>query len=166
MDASITVDGALTSSSAHQLGEHVRMNVMNRFPSVTDVTIHIDPSHREEYNPEKNPNLLSTPDVFEKRIKSLLRRRCPEILGVTEILIIYEREKQIFVKVNILLKLQLTIGEANCIATRIREILMEEINEIAGVDVDLELSEVQESDKQVLLVDPDDNIIIGPSARP
>ena len=119
---------------------------------MTDVTVHIDPSHREEYNPEKNPNILSTPDVFEGRIKNVLRRRCPEILGVTEILIVYDREKQIVAKINILLKLELTIGEANTIATRIREVLMDEIPDISGVDVDLELSEMEESDKVLLVV--------------
>jgi len=37
VDASITVDGAMSASSAHQLGEHVRMRIITRFESVNDV---------------------------------------------------------------------------------------------------------------------------------
>ena len=159
VDVTITVDGSLTSSSAHQLGEHVRMNIMNlKFPSsvLSDVRIHVDPLQREEYDPISNKTLLSTPDIYKNRIKALLQRRCPEILGVTEILILYNDQKQISVKIDILLPnaSTTTIRDANKIAANIRRILMEEMDEIDAVDVDLELSEMDDRDKQVVLQQP------------
>ena len=155
VDVSITVDGALSCSSAHQLGEHVRRNVMRRVPSATDVTVHIDPSDREEYHPAANPCLLRTPDVWDARIRALLRRRCPDVLGVADVVLIYKRERRLFVKVDVLLRTDLTIGAANGIAAKVRGVLMEDMPEIDGVDVDLELSEMLASDKQVVLIGPE-----------
>jgi divalent metal cation (Fe/Co/Zn/Cd) transporter len=130
IDVSITVDGAMSASSAHQLGEHVRMRIMTRFDTVSDVRIHFDPSNREEFHKHANPNILPTQDVIDAKIRAVLRRTCPEILGVTEIFVVYNREGNITSKVNILLHPELKIEEANVIATRIREVLVDEIEEM------------------------------------
>jgi len=152
VDVSITVDGDLSASSAHQLGEHVRMKIMTRFPSVSDVRIHFDPCTRQEFHRIANPDILPTPDIFEEKIRAVIRRCCPEILGATKIFIVYNREGTITSKLDILLQPELTIREANVIAAKIRKILIEEIEELATVDVDLELSELEESEKEIIVV--------------
>mmetsp|Transcript_19645 Transcript_19645/g.41065 ORF Transcript_19645/g.41065 Transcript_19645/m.41065 type:complete len:455 (+) Transcript_19645:192-1556(+) len=152
VDVNITVDGAMSASSAHQLGKHVRMRIITRFSAVSDVRIHFDPSNREEFHIMHHPTILPTPDVFESKIRAVLRKCCPEILGVSEILIVYNRDAKLKTKLNILLQPELTIYEANKIATRIREVLMEEMEEMIEVDVDLELSEMDESAKELLIL--------------
>lgn len=106
------------------------MRIMTRFDTVSDVRIHFDPSNREEFHKHANPNILPTQDVIDAKIRAVLRRTCPEILGVTEIFVVYNREGNITSKVNILLHPELKIEEANVIATRIREVLVDEIEEM------------------------------------
>ncbi|GMH70936.1 hypothetical protein TL16_g05530 [Triparma laevis f. inornata] len=52
VDVNITVDGWMSASSAHQLGEHVRMKLMARWAreGLRDVRIHIDPDIRQEFD--------------------------------------------------------------------------------------------------------------------
>ena len=51
VDVHLLVDGALSVSEGHQIGESVRGRLMNDFDEITDVTVHIDPEDDERNSP-------------------------------------------------------------------------------------------------------------------
>ena len=51
VDVHLLVDGALSVSEGHQIGESVRGRLMNDFDDITDVTVHIDPEDDERNSP-------------------------------------------------------------------------------------------------------------------
>ena len=54
VDVHIQVDPALSVSEGHQIGEYVRIKLIDRIDEVTDVTVHIDPEDDELASPCTN----------------------------------------------------------------------------------------------------------------
>ncbi|GMH86280.1 hypothetical protein TrVE_jg9119 [Triparma verrucosa] len=157
VDAEITVDGKLSASGAHQLGEHCRRNVLRKFDYVGEVKIHFDPSPRQEYLPG-GPELRDTPDVFERKINAILKGR-RDILGFTDVEVLYDRSGRVNLNLNIIMPKDATIGKCNEVAREVRKILMERIEECADVDVDLELEEMGEEEKRIVVYKEEKNAL-------
>ncbi len=153
VDVSVTVDGGITASSAHQIGEHVRRAIATRFPNVGTVRVHFDPDHRQEWEDE-GTRLMDPPEVVEGTVRATVKRKVQEVLGVTEVFIVYNRGGSLDLKVNLILHPDHTLEEANEIGVRVRAALREcESIAVREVDVDLELSECGEDEKGLIVVD-------------
>jgi hypothetical protein len=77
VDANITVDGSLSASAAHQIGEHCRKRCMLKFSNIREVRVHLDPDPRQEWSAKGGgAALLDTPKVYEDKIRALIRRKC------------------------------------------------------------------------------------------
>lgn len=53
-DAHLQVDGRISVSEGHHIGETVMYRLRRKFPSISDVVIHIDPEDDETVHPSKN----------------------------------------------------------------------------------------------------------------
>jgi cation diffusion facilitator family transporter len=109
VSAAITVDSSLTASAAHQIGEHVRFVLLTAppfaredadgtFTQVAHVVVHIDPEEREELlladaqdgePPRALVQLLPTPMEVEAAVRAVVRRHCPNALGVAHVFVRY-----------------------------------------------------------------------------
>jgi len=147
LDVSITVDGNLTASAAHQLGEHARVAILRKFPVIREVRIHVDPDIRAEFEGDR---LLEPQMIIEQKVRAILKNH-PMLLGVSEVMVTYTRNHTLNLKIDIILHPNLTIREANKVAVVIRNILKEKMDDVENVDIDLELSERSGTDKQMVI---------------
>jgi cation diffusion facilitator family transporter len=161
VDVNITVDGSLSVSAAHQIGEHCRKRCMMLFSNIKDVRVHLDPDPRQEWDIDNPEFLLDLPKVYEDKIKALIKRKCPEVLGVSEMLLTYEQGGNVSVRINVILHPKMSIADANEISTKIvraihaEAALKKDRFPIRDVDIDLELSELTEAEKGLVVV-PDE----------
>jgi len=136
-DIKITVDGNLSASSAHQLGEHVRFAVMREMPDCREVRVHVDPDIRQEFD-TLHDRLLEPPVIIEKKIRSTLLFHIHEINFIPNISLQYTYDGKLLVKVSLSLDPELTIKDASEIAHACRAVLLKK-RDIERVHVDLDL---------------------------
>jgi len=144
---------------------------MMKFSNIREVRIHLDPDPRQEWNMHENDMLRDTPKVYEDKIRALIKRKCPDVLGVTEMVLLYEQSGFVSVRINIILHPSLSIAEANdistliCRAIRQESVLRKDRFPIRDIDIDLELSELMEKEKGLVIV-PEDKVknwVVGSS---
>lgn len=137
VDIKITVDGNLSASSAHQLGEHTRLAVMKEVPLCKEVRVHVDPSLRQEFD-SVNDVLLDPPSVVETKIRSTLLFHIPELVAVPHVIVNYRHDARLLVKVTICVDPNYNIAEATEIGHACRAVLLKK-SDISNVDVALDL---------------------------
>ena len=161
LDVAITVDGRITASSAHQLGEHVRVAVLRKFTAIKEIRIHVDPDPREEWDGQ---TLLEPQERIEQKVRNLLKKCDPLLLGVSDIMVTYNRDHKVSLKVDLIMHPSLTIREANALGGKVRDLLLLKMDNVEFVDVDLELSEDSPTSSQALVVfvEPkaDNNVVL------
>ena len=148
LDVAITVDGRITASAAHQLGEHVRVAILRKFAAIKEVRIHCDPDPREEWDGQ---TLLDPQELIEQKVRNLLKKCDPLLLGVSEIMVTYNRNHKISLKVDLIMHPSMTIREANNLGGKVRDLLLK-VADVEFVDVDLELSEDSAANNQLVVI--------------
>ncbi|KAJ1444483.1 cation efflux family-domain-containing protein [Pelagophyceae sp. CCMP2097] len=144
----ISVDGALSASAAHHLGEHARRAVVvvaaERGERVDEVSVHVDPDVRQELGDEFGdaaPPLAPTPGDLEQCVRAVVREHCSDVRGVTDVSLRYTESGTAMAKVDIVLDCALRIADAHRIATQVRRELLSRVDALGDVDVDLELND-------------------------
>ena len=66
-DVHIQVNGRASVSEGHTIGDTVRYRLLQAFPELTDITVHIDPENDEKVT---SPKPLPLREEFEKRLRS------------------------------------------------------------------------------------------------
>ncbi|GMH80445.1 hypothetical protein TL16_g08550 [Triparma laevis f. inornata] len=72
-------------------------------------------------------------------------------MGFTDVEVLYDRRGKVMLNLNIIMDKKETIGRCNEVARDIRNLLMDRIEECAEVDVDLELEEMGEEEKMIVV---------------
>ena len=136
VDLHVQVDSRLSVSAGHQIGERVRMMLLEQIPQVNEVLVHID---AEEDLDESHPTLMRPQSDIESDIRQILQT-IPEIKGISHILCHFLKE-QLSVQIEIMVDPRLRVYEVQIIARKARR-LVEEINDIQTADIHLELDDL------------------------
>ncbi|GMI02468.1 hypothetical protein TrVE_jg11963 [Triparma verrucosa] len=143
VDVNITVDGWMSASSAHQLGEHVRMKLMARWSSLRDVRIHIDPDIRQEFGvhaPGGVNELRDPPQLYEERIRAILGK-VSEVLKIRQLSLTYNIHGDVDLRMSVLLKPGLSIVASNSVAEEVKRLLVCHIGELKNIELDQDFGE-------------------------
>ena len=136
VDLHVQVDSQLSVSAGHQIGERVRMILLEQIPQVNEVLVHID---AEEDLDESHPTLMRPQSDIESDIRQILQT-IPEINGVSHILCHFLKE-QLSVQIEIMVDPRLRVYEVQKIARKARR-LVEEIDDVQTADIHLELDDL------------------------
>ena len=135
VDLHVQVNSKLSVSAAHQIGERVRLTLLEQNPQVNEVLVHID---AEEDLDELNPKLMRPQIEIEKDIKESLST-IPEIEDISHILCHYLQER-LTVQIEIVVSPNMQVYEVQKIAKKAR-LLVEQISDIQMADIHLELDD-------------------------
>lgn len=88
-DCVLEVDGLLSASAAHTIGEHVRLELLERHGDMglQDVAIQIKPLYRDRVT--RKTDLLRMPHHVEEEVRRCVMESVPEVLGITACHIFY-----------------------------------------------------------------------------
>lgn len=135
VDLHVQVNSQLSVSAGHQIGERVRLALLNKNPLVNEVLVHID---AEEDSDERNPVLMRPQAEIEADIQQSLST-IPEIKGISHILCHFLKE-QLTVQIEIIVDPNMQVLEVQKIAKKART-LVEQIDDIYLADIHLELED-------------------------
>ena len=135
VDLHVQVNSKLSVSAAHQIGERVRLTLLEQNPQVNEVLVHID---AEEDLDELNPKLMRPQIEIEKDITESLST-IPEIEDISHILCHYLQER-LTVQIEIVVNPNMQVYEVQKIAKKAR-LLVEQISDIQMADIHLELDD-------------------------
>jgi cation diffusion facilitator family transporter len=142
VDMYLTVHPRLSVSAAHLIVEHVRHEILSKFPMVTELLVHILPEGN--LNEGKTLKSLMRPQAeIEQDIHELLSKM-KNIFGVSHITVHYVAGKCL-VQAEILVDLDQTVRSASEIAKEANAIL-KTIEGVDEADVHLEISDHSKED--------------------
>ena len=136
VDLHVQVDARLSVSAAHQIGERVRMVLLEQNPQVNEVLVHID---AEEDIDESHPALMRPQTEIETDIRQNLQH-IPEIKGISHILCHFLQER-LSVQIEIVVDPRLRVFEVQNIARKAR-LRVEKIDDVHTADIHLELDDL------------------------
>lgn len=136
VDLHVQVDARLSVSAAHQIGERVRMVLLEQNPQVNEVLVHID---AEEDIDESHPALMRPQTEIETDIRQNLQH-IPEIKGISHILCHFLQER-LSVQIEIVVDPRLRVFEVQNIARKAR-LRVEKIDDVDTADIHLELDDL------------------------
>ena len=136
VDLHVQVDARLSVSAAHQIGERVRMVLLEQNPQVNEVLVHID---AEEDIDESHPALMRPQTEIETDIRQNLQH-IPEIKGISHILCHFLQER-LSVQIEIVVDPHLRVFEVQNIARKAR-LRVEKIDDVHTADIHLELDDL------------------------
>uniref|UniRef100_A0A7R9U6V3 Cation efflux protein cytoplasmic domain-containing protein n=1 Tax=Pinguiococcus pyrenoidosus TaxID=172671 RepID=A0A7R9U6V3_9STRA len=88
-DIIVEVEGLLSASAAHTIGEHIRLELLERHKDIglRDVALQIKPRYRDHVS--SRADLLALPHVVEGEVRTVIRDRIPEVESISAIQIYY-----------------------------------------------------------------------------
>ena len=134
VDLHVQVDGATTVSDGHQVAERVRLFLLDRYPAVSEVLVHIDP--------EPDQQDRAAPARPRAELELEVRRLAAEINGIEEVthVLAHYLRGHVGVQIHMVVSPEITVSEASRIAIRLRE-AVEISPDIDNADVHLELED-------------------------
>jgi len=133
VDMQVQVDPMMSVSAGHQVAERVRLTILNHFPEISEVLIHVNAEPEQEAGTEK---LMRPQKEIQEDVKQILKG-IPSIKETSHILCHYLNRK-LHVEVTISVDENLRVKEAQEIAKKARD-SVEKINNVSACDVHLEL---------------------------
>jgi len=133
VDMNIQVDPIMSVSAGHQVAERARLSILEQFPRISEVLVHINAEPEQEVGAEKlmRPQALIQQDV-EKTLETI-----PNIEGASHI-ICHFLNGQLHVEVTIKVDNEFRIKEVQDIAMQARDAI-EKIDGVDRADIHLEL---------------------------
>lgn len=139
VDMHVQVNPLLSVSSAHHAGLRVRKHVMDNFPFVSEVLVHVDidndasPSY-EGVGPRALPR---SPSEISDEVRAAILGAVPDVRSVSHVACHYINE-------NVLVEAQITVDDALSIAdarhvAKQAKLTAERVPDVDEVHVDLEL---------------------------
>ncbi|MBF0280452.1 MAG: cation diffusion facilitator family transporter [SAR324 cluster bacterium] len=135
VDLHVQVNARLSVSAAHQIGERVRMALLEQNPQINEVLIHID---AEEDLDQSNPTLMRPQNEIERDIRNKLSA-LPEITAISHVICHFLQE-QLIVQLAIVVDPQMRVAEVHTLGKKARG-LVEQIKDIHHADIHLELDD-------------------------
>ena len=145
-DVTLDVPKGLSASAAHQVGEHaktaLRREASSMDLSVSELTLHLDPSDRQEATTTAKgaTRLGPLPQTLETSIRKAALRAHRAVKSVAHCILSYDGDA-ITAKVDVVLPDALTLHEAHVVAYAVRRAVLRNVPDISDVDVDCELKE-------------------------
>eukprot|EP01129_Flabellula_baltica_P017682 TRINITY_DN9886_c0_g1_i1.p1 TRINITY_DN9886_c0_g1~~TRINITY_DN9886_c0_g1_i1.p1 ORF type:complete len:484 (+),score=77.63 TRINITY_DN9886_c0_g1_i1:142-1593(+) len=139
VDLHLSVNPIHTVSSAHQVAEHVRTSIMEKFGNVREVMVHIEAQREPGTDSMEDFTIHPSPSVLKEDIKTVVNQ-IPEIKEVVQV-IIYYREQKIIPSVTIKLDGDIKLTEAEEIGKKAKALLMTSNPEFESVVVKLILTQ-------------------------
>ncbi len=134
IDLHVQVDGGTTVSDGHQVAERVRRHLLERWPNVNDVLVHVDPE-------PDDPNEIFVARPREE-LEPEVRREASGVEGVRTVthVAIHFLERRVGVNVNIEVDAELRVTEASAIGRLVRT-AVQRVDGVDHADVHLELDD-------------------------
>ncbi|MBF0279122.1 MAG: cation diffusion facilitator family transporter [SAR324 cluster bacterium] len=136
VDLHVQVNAHLSVSAAHQIGERVRMTILEQNPHINEVLIHID---AEDDLDQSNPALMRPQSEIEEDIREKLSV-LTEIKDISHVLCHFLKERLI-VQLAIVVDPEMRVADVHTLGKRAR-LLVEQIDDIHHADIHLELDDV------------------------
>lgn len=143
VECNVGVDGTITASAAHRLGELARKQMMmSNQGRVANAVVHVDPLGSTGLG-ENSPQWARDHDAVENEVEKALAPLYEPtgITGVSEVQIYYRDDGSVAVKVDVFMSPELTIKGAHSLAQDARLQIESALPGVGEVDIDLELDE-------------------------
>jgi divalent metal cation (Fe/Co/Zn/Cd) transporter len=138
VDMYLTVHPRLSVSAAHLIVEHVRQEILNKHPMVTELMVHIIPEGSSSSSKKPSKILMRPQAEIEQDVNDMLSKM-DEVFGVSHITVHYVAGKCL-IQAEILVNLDQTVRNASEIAKR-ASALLKTIEGVDEADVHLEISD-------------------------
>lgn len=146
VECNVGVDGTITASAAHRLGELARKQMMKSNKGrVANAVVHVDPLGSTGLG-ENSPQWARDHDSVENEVEKALAPLYEPtgITGVSEVQIYYRDDGSVAVKVDVFMSPELTIKGAHSLAQDARLQIESALPGVGEVDIDLELDEADD----------------------
>lgn len=143
VECNVGVDGTITASAAHRLGELARKQMMNSNQGrVANAVVHVDPLGSTGLG-ENSPQWARDHDAVENEVERALAPLYEPggITGTSEVQIYYRDDGSVAVKVDVFMSPELTIKGAHSLAQDAKLQIESALPGVGEVDIDLELDE-------------------------
>ena len=143
VECNVGVDGTITASAAHRLGELARKQMIRSNQGrVANAVVHVDPLGSTGLG-ENSPQWARNHDSVEGEVESALAPMYHPrgITGISEVQVYYRDDGSIAVKVDVYMNPDLTIKVAHELAQDARLQIESKLPGVGEVDIDLELME-------------------------
>jgi cation diffusion facilitator family transporter len=146
VECNVGVDGTITASAAHRLGELARKQMIHGAEGrVANAVVHVDPLGSAGLG-ENSPPWARDHDSVESEVEKALAPLFEPngITGVSEVQIYYRDDGSVAVKVDVFMSPDLTIKAAHSLAQDAKLQIESALPGVGEVDIDLELDEDNE----------------------
>ncbi len=143
VECNVGVDGTITASAAHRLGELARKQMIRSNQGrVANAVVHVDPLGSAGLG-ENSPQWARNHDSVEGEVESALAPMYHPrgITGISEVQVYYRDDGSIAVKADVYMNPDLTIKAAHELAQDARLQIESKLPGVGEVDIDLELME-------------------------
>eukprot|EP01035_Chromulina_nebulosa_P017767 gene17767-23369_t len=160
VECTVGVMGTISASAAHRLAELTRTALMIKHAGrVANAAVHVNPLGSSGMGDAIPLDTARDHDHIAKEVtKAVLA--LPDITSVSEIQVYYKNDGRVVIKVDVVMRPELTIRAAHTLAVKARQAIELVVPNVAAVDVDLELDEdIAESiasDPKVVAIPSDD----------